>query len=80
MRVYRWFLLQLVVLCALQDFMLHRHWTICWHIAGLLIIVIPWSLFDINKDKMRAELELTYPNVIELMDNKTTFLMYNIEM
>ncbi|GMS94882.1 hypothetical protein PENTCL1PPCAC_17057, partial [Pristionchus entomophagus] len=80
MRVYRWFLLQFVVLSALQDFMLHREWTVLWHICATLVILIPWPMLDISRYKMASELERTYPSVIYLMEEKNTFLMYTFDM
>ncbi|GMS99481.1 hypothetical protein PENTCL1PPCAC_21656, partial [Pristionchus entomophagus] len=79
-RVYRWYILQLVVLSALQDCMMHREWTVFWHISGTAIIVIPWLMLDISRDRMRTELEQTYPNVIHLMNEKQTFLLYTLDM
>ncbi|KAF8354487.1 hypothetical protein PRIPAC_96110 [Pristionchus pacificus] len=79
MRIYRWFLMQLVVLSALQDFILHKESTAFWHIGACLIILVPWPMLDISRDKMRAELERTYPNVIHVMETQRTFLMYTFD-
>lgn len=74
---------------------LQRELTVFWHIGAFLIILVPWPMLDISRDKMRAELERvthfafpshilrslkTYPNVIYLMEEKRTFLMYTFDV
>ncbi|GMR56037.1 hypothetical protein PMAYCL1PPCAC_26232, partial [Pristionchus mayeri] len=48
--------------------------------CAFLIIIVPWPMLDISRDKMRAELEKTYPNVISLMEERSNFLMYTYDM